>query len=174
MVFIRLKILGHECRKVRVSSRREVVAPVVGDIMDPETGGVGRRGTRLGRRVGEGETVRPRGRQGRLGTARAGEGGAAAALDRDLPVSRVRMRAGLECRICSSCVWRWCYVTASQHISLGKKTFEASLQKGETYVANREEIVALLPLAQVTAKGLLTIVPPQAKPAQPTSKGATT
>jgi hypothetical protein len=58
-----------------------------------------------------------------------------------------------------------------KHVSCTKPL--SSLVKKKTYVANRDDTIALFPLAQETAKGLLTIVPPQAKPAQPTSTGAT-
>ena len=97
--------------------------------------------------------------------------GAALAGGRGLEVRGVDERRLLQKCVFGRLVERGGIVAASPVSVNGEKCREGMA----TYKAMREETTTLfVPLAQMIARGLYVMVPPQAKPAQPMLMGATT
>lgn len=88
-------VLGDKGSKVGIGRRGKVVVPVVGHVVHGESRRARGRCGGLALGVGKGEAVGARGCQ-RLVPARAGERGTPRALERDLPVRRVGVRARLK------------------------------------------------------------------------------
>lgn len=152
--------------------------PVIGHIMHRKAGGPRRRRRGLALGVGEGEAVGARGRQRLVATGGAGKRGATRALEGDLPVCRVGVRARLQhlerraavdagCRVAT--FWFNGNVFLAKIFPFRNLLFELRIF---THVAHRAVATALLPFAHPTVRGLVTMVPPQAIPVQPTAMGA--
>lgn len=175
------RILLHQLIKVGITSRREIVIPVVKHIMDGEHGG-GRRAWRFGLGVGEGETVAAARIERLRGGAGRRECAAPAALGRDLPMCAVGLAARLEdLDLCSIVDLRLCphAIICSCHVSIFRSPFNAFhsralsfYKRGKTYLVRRTEPTTVLPDAQPIVRGQLTMEAPQARPVQPTALGA--
>lgn len=95
-------ILHHKRAEARVLRQREVVGPVPEDVVHIEARRGARRVRGLGGRVREGQTIAPLRVEVARRAARAGVGGAAAALGGELPVAAVGAGAGLEDLVCGA------------------------------------------------------------------------
>lgn len=98
-------------------------------------------------------------------------GGASSALHRHLPMRGVDMGPGLEDLKSFASVRCWHRPPTAESISILRGP-EDGVWK--THVVHRLDAMAEFPFAHPSVKGLLSMVPPQARPTQPTSFRAAT
>lgn len=139
--------------------------------MDAKGRCVGGRRRRCGRGVRVGQPVGAAWVEVCRRARRGLPGGAPSALHRHLPMRGVDFGPGLEDLKSFASVRCWHRPSPAESISIMRGTEDCRMK---TYVVHRLDAMAEFPFAHPSVKGLLSMVPPQARPTQPTSFRAAT